>query len=77
MARDLTSEELAILQTHAAAGGRIAYYTALQSFDNDYAGLSRSGLAASRHTKLELAGFGATNRMTGSSHSKTFVPGAT
>jgi hypothetical protein len=71
LARDLTSEELAILQTHAAAGGRIAYYTALQSFDNDYAGLSRTGLAAVRHENLDLAGFCTTNRMTGLSPKQT------
>ncbi|WP_417272906.1 hypothetical protein, partial [Celeribacter halophilus] len=48
-----------------------AYYTALQSFDNDYAGLSRTGLAAVRHENLDLAGFCTTNRMTGLSPKQT------
>ncbi|WP_417247588.1 hypothetical protein [Celeribacter sp.] len=38
--------------------------------------LAQTGLAAVRHANLDLADFGATNRMTGPSPSKTFVPGA-
>jgi hypothetical protein len=37
---------------------------------------TQTGLAALRHANLDLAGFGATNRMIGPSPYKTFVPGA-
>jgi hypothetical protein len=40
MARTLTSSELSILRQHAEAGDRIAYYTALREFDNQYGALA-------------------------------------